>query len=243
MMIKRIIDIVASMLGLVLLSPIFLVVMFLVWRQDMKSPFYVANRVGRGAVPFKMVKLRSMVVDADKSGVDSTSANDMRITPVGHFIRKYKLDELTQLWNVLLGDMSLVGPRPNVENETQAYTEVETRLLDVKPGITDFSSIVFSDEGDILDSFEDPDLSYNQIIRPWKSRLGLAYIDNQSMLLDIKLIIYTVVAVVSRQSALEWLTSELKRYNLDESIIEVSRRNKDLYPYPPPGADEIVMTR
>ena len=102
--------------------------MFLVWRQDGHSPFYIAPRVGKGERIFRMVKLRSMVINADKSGVDSTSGNDSRITSVGHFIRRYKLDELTELWNVLLGDMSLVGPRPNVQRETNLYSEVEKEL-------------------------------------------------------------------------------------------------------------------
>jgi lipopolysaccharide/colanic/teichoic acid biosynthesis glycosyltransferase len=109
----------------------------------------------------------------------------MRITPVGQFIRGYKLDELTQLWNVLKGEMSLVGPRPNVKRETDLYTKVEKDLLTVKPGITDFASIVFSDEGEILSGQSDPDVSYNQLIRPGKSRLGLFYIKVRSIKTDI----------------------------------------------------------
>ena len=120
-----------------------------------------------------------MSISADKNGVNSTSLNDARITPVGHKIRKYKLDEFTQLWNVLIGDMSLVGPRPNVLVDTNLYTKVERKLLTVRPGITDFSSIVFSDEGKILENKKDPNLSYNQFIRPWKSRLGLIYIEKK----------------------------------------------------------------
>ena len=178
-MIKRLVDILASLFGLLITSPILLPVMFLVWKEDKKSPFYIAPRSGRNGTIFKMVKLRSMVVDADKTGVDSTSGNDMRITPIGHKIRRYKLDELVQLWNVLIGDMSLVGPRPNVKTETDLYTDVEKKLLLVRPGITDFSSIVFSDEGEILEGRDNPDLAYNQLIRPWKSRLGLLYIKNQ----------------------------------------------------------------
>ena len=150
-MIKRLVDILASFFGLLITSPILLPVMFLIWKEDKKSPFYIAPRSGRNDMIFKMVKLRSMVVDADKSGVDSTSGNDMRITPIGHKIRRYKLDELIQLWNVLIGDMSLVGPRPNVKSETDLYTDIENGLLLVRPGITDFSSIVFSDEGEILE--------------------------------------------------------------------------------------------
>ena len=128
-----------------------------------------------------MIKLRSMIVNAEKSKVDSTSSNDPRITKIGKIIRKLKLDELSQLFNVFIGEMSLVGPRPNVKRETDLYTEVEKNLLRVKPGITDFASIIFSDESEILKNVDDPNISYNQLIRPWKSRLGLFYIKKQSI--------------------------------------------------------------
>ena len=190
-----------------------------------------------------MVKLRSMTIGADKSGVDSTSSGDMRITKIGHMIRRYKLDELMQLWNVFLGDMSLVGPRPNVQRDTDLYTVQEKRLLTVKPGITDFSSIVFSDEGSILEGKEDPDLAYNQLIRPWKSRLGLIYIDNRSFSLDLQLILYTVVAIVSKEKALMWVVSTLERLNVEEKVIAVTRRKDKLTPFYPPGSSEIVTTR
>ena len=242
-MIKRLVDILASFFGLLVTSPILLPVMFLVWKEDKKSPFYIAPRSGRNGTTFKMVKLRSMVVDADKSGVDSTSGNDMRITPIGHKIRRYKLDELIQLWNVLIGDMSLVGPRPNVKSETVLYTDVEKGLLLVRPGITDFSSIVFSDEGEILEGKDNPDLAYNQLIRPWKSRLGLAYIKNQSFLLDLQLIIYTVVAIISKKKALNWVANQLKKINVDSDVVNISKREVELYPFPPPGSDQVVSSR
>jgi len=242
-MIKRLVDVLASFFGLLFCSPIFLPVMFLVWKEDKKSPFYIAPRSGKNNTTFKMVKLRSMVVGADKSGVDSTSDNDMRITPIGHKIRRYKLDELIQLWNVLIGDMSLVGPRPNVKHETDLYTNTEKGLLSVRPGITDLSSIVFSDEGDILEGKQNPDLAYNQLIRPWKSRLGLIYIENQSFLLDIKLIVYTVVAIISKQRALNWVARELTKMNVDSDIIHISKREVELYPFPPPGSDQVVTER
>lgn len=239
-MVKRLLDLMVSLFGLIVFSPILLVVMLLIWSQDRHSPFYIAPRVGKNAKLFNMVKLRSMIVNADKSGVDSTSANDTRITPVGHFIRRYKLDEVVQLWNVLIGDMSLVGPRPNVKSETDLYTEEELRLLSVKPGITDFASIVFSDEGDILKDKTDPDLAYNQLIRPWKSRLGLVYIDHSSLFLDVKLIVYTLVSIVSKSRALRWVTKQLSVIKSDEELIKVSGRTEALYPYPPPGSNGIV---
>ena len=242
-MIKRLVDILASLFGLFITSPILLPIMFLIWKEDKKSPFYIAPRAGKNGAIFKMVKLRSMVVDADKSGVDSTSSNDMRITPIGHKIRRYKLDELIQLWNVLIGDMSLVGPRPNVKDETDLYTNVEKELFSVRPGITDFSSIVFSDEGDILKGKDNPDLVYSQLIRPWKSRLGLIYIKNQSFLLDIKMIIYTLVEIFSKQRALNWVVSQLKLMNADSNVVNISKREEELYPFPPPGTDKVVTKR
>ena len=240
---KRLIDIIISVSGLLIFFPILIATLFFVWLQDFHSPFYLAPRVGKNNKLFTMVKMRSMVVNADKSGVDSTSANDSRITGVGRFIRKFKLDELTQLWNVLWGDMSLVGPRPNVRVETNLYTDVEKKLLTVRPGITDLSSIVFSDEGDILADHEDPDIGYNQLIRPWKSRLGIIYIENQSFWLDLQLIWLTAVAIVSKDRALAGTSKILKKLNTDEDIIRVCQRVDELVPAPPPGSDEIVTTR
>ena len=240
---KRIFDLLASAAGLILASPVLLPVMFLVWRQDKHSPFYVAPRVGRGGGEFKMVKLRSMVINADKSGVDSTSANDRRITPVGHFIRRYKLDELTQLWNVLTGDMSLVGPRPNVKRETDLYTAAERQLLDVKPGITDFASIVFSDEGDILKDQADPDIAYNQLIRPGKGHLGLFYIAHRSLWVDIQLCFLTALAIVSKSRALDGIGRLLAQLGAPPDLIELASRRAPLKPTPPPGGDRIVTSR
>lgn len=242
-MIKRLFDIFISFFGLLFFSPILIIVIFLIWIEDKKSPFYITQRLGKGEKQFNMIKLRSMIVDADKSGVVSSSNNDMRITPIGHKIRKYKLDEFIQLWNVLNGDMSIVGPRPNVKDETDLYTDIEKKLLLVRPGITDFSSIVFSDEGEILEGKENPNLTYNQLIRPWKSRLGLIYINNQSFLLDIKIIIHTLVAIFSRQRALNWVVSQLKLFNVDSKVVKISKREQDLYPFPPPGSDKVVIKR
>jgi lipopolysaccharide/colanic/teichoic acid biosynthesis glycosyltransferase len=240
---KRVIDLVFSLLGLVLASPILVPVMFLVWHHDRHSPFYVAERVGKDFIPFKMVKLRSMVKDADSTGVDSTSVNDMRITPVGQFIRKCKLDELTQLWNVLKGDMSLVGPRPNVKRETDLYTNKEKGLLAVKPGITDFASIIFSDEGDILAGQQDPDVAYNQLIRPGKSKLGLTYLRVSSTYVDIRIIAITAISIVSRQKALLQLTKLLKKLSVSPELIDLSTRRNPLLPMAPPGTNKIVTSR
>jgi lipopolysaccharide/colanic/teichoic acid biosynthesis glycosyltransferase len=240
---KRGFDFIGSGVGLILISPVLLPVIFLVWWQDHHSPFYIAPRVGKNEKIFKMVKLRSMIINADKSGIDSTSSNDQRITPLGHFIRRYKLDELTQLWNVFIGDMSLVGPRPNVKRETDLYTTEEKRLLTVKPGITDFSSIVFSDEGDILKDQVDPDIAYNQLIRPGKSRLGLFYIDRKSLFLDVKLCFLTIIAILSRDKALNQLSHLLKSLGADPGLMILAARVEPLVASPPPGGSKIVTSR
>jgi len=237
---KRILDVLASGGGLLFFSPILWLFMGLIWLQDRHAPFYIATRVGIGEKPFRMVKLRSMIVGADKTGVDSTAAEDARITRVGRIIRRYKLDELSQLWNVLKGEMSLVGPRPNVPREVALYTAEEKRLLHVKPGITDFSSIVFSDEGAVLAGSADPDLKYHQIIRPWKSRLGLLYVEKRSFSLDLRLIWLTLVAIFSRDKALKGLQPILRSLGADEQLLAVARRQEPLPPFPPPGSDQIV---
>jgi lipopolysaccharide/colanic/teichoic acid biosynthesis glycosyltransferase len=240
---KRLFDIFASSIGLLLLIPIFLPICILIWIQDFCSPFYIASRIGKDEKSFRMLKLRSMIVNAELTGVDSTSSNDNRITPIGHFIRRYKLDELSQLWNVLNGDMSLVGPRPNLKRETDLYTDIEKKLFSVRPGITDPSSIVFSDLGDILKDYSDPDLAYNQLVRPWKSRLSLTYIENQTFLLDIKLILITIIAIFSREVALQEVNKVLLEINVDDSLIKIASRKVKLYPFPPPGATEVVVSR
>ncbi len=241
-MIKRLFDFVASLFGLVVFSPVLIPTMLLIWLQDFCSPFYVAPRMRRPGEKFKMYKLRSMVTNADKLGGTSTAGTDKRITWVGRFIRKCKLDEVSQLWNVLIGDMSLVGPRPQAERDAGLYTDEENHLFDVRPGITDFSSIVFSDEGEILAGSENPDLRYNQVIRPWKSRLGLFYVKHQSMSVDFGLILLTLTAIISRPTALKGVRFLLRRLGADGSIIEVAGRQKELTPFPPPGT-ELVETR
>lgn len=240
---KRLFDIVFSLVGLLLMSPILVIFMLLIWLQDFHSPLYKALRVGRNGKIFKMIKLRSMVAGADKSGVDSTSAGDIRITLIGHLIRSYKLDEFSQLWNVLNGDMSLVGPRPQVQRDATIYTKEERHLLDLWPGITDLASIVFSDEGDILAGSENPDLKYNQVIRPWKSRLGLLYVKKRTFLLDIYIIGLTVIAIISRPLALRGVQKILTMLEADNQLLNVARRQEPLQPYPPPGSTEVVTSR
>ena len=242
-MIKRFFDIIVSLIFVIIFSPFLIIFSFLIWKQDWHSPFYVAPRVGKNEKIFKMIKFRSMIVNADKSGVDSTSANDSRITPLGNFIRKYKIDELPNFFNILLGEMSFVGPRPNVKRETELYTIEEKHLLTVRPGITDLASIVFSDEGEILEGSINPDLDYNQLIRPWKSRLGIFYINKRSFWMDIQLMFLTAVAIISKTKSIRSINKILIKSFADEQLVSVSLRDGPLSPHPPPGSNNIVTSR
>ncbi len=242
-MVKIIFDFLCSLLGLIFLFPFLFIFSCLIFLQDFKTPFYIAPRVGKDGKLFNMIKLRSMVIDADKSGVDSSSLNDTRITTIGSLVRRFKLDELAQLINVLKGDISLVGPRPNVLNETKLYSDKEKKLLSIKPGITDFASIVFSDEGVILKDSKDPDLDYNQLIRPGKNYLGLFYIENSNFLTDVKLCFITIIAIFSRSIALQLVNKLLIKLKADEALIKIARRDEPLKPMAPPGLNDIIISR
>ena len=169
-----------------------------------------------------------MISNADKSGVSSTSSNDSRITSIGKIIRKFKMDEILQLINVIRGEMSLVGPRPQILSEVKMYSDFEKNLLSIKPGITDFSSIIFSDEGDILKNSSDPNKDYNKLIRPWKSKLGVFYINNSNILIDLQLIILTILSILNREFALKMISKLLKKLNADTDLVVVAKRKCNL---------------
>ena len=240
---KRIFDIIVSMSILIFLSPLILLALFFIWFEDKHSPIYKAPRVGQNGRSFTMYKMRTMIVNADKSGVDSTSTGDPRITRIGSAIRKLKLDETLQFINVLIGSMSVVGPRPNVHSEVTLYSKEESKILNLKPGITDFSSVVFSDLGDILKDSPDPNLCYNQLVRPWKSRFALAYIEHSSMTVDLAICFATGVSLFSRKSALAIITKTLRALNMKEELVVCSMRTVPLEPTAPPGFDSVVLRR
>lgn len=243
-MLKRLFDMVAALVGLTLGSVVLVPAMIAVWLQDGHSPFYVAKRVARGGGLFGMAKLRSMRVDADRTGVMSTAGDDARITAVGRFVRRWKLDELMQLWNVLKGDMSLVGPRPQVPPDVARYTAEEQELLAVRPGITDMASIVFADEGDILRGSDNPDLRYDQVIRPYKSRLALLYVRRgRRLMVDLRLVWLTALGMVARQRALAGVSALVRDLGGDEALAHVTLRRVPLVPAPPPGATQVVTGR
>ena len=240
---KRAFDLILGLFILIPAAPVLGVFAVLIFLQDFRSPLYLAPRVGRKGRDFTMIKLRSMIVGADRVGSDSTATGDRRITRLGAMVRRYKLDELAQLINVLKGDMSFVGPRPNVRLATDFYTDVEKGLLEARPGITDLASIVFSDEGEILAPHSDPELAYEQLIRPGKSRLGLFYIAHRSVGLDLRIMALTARAVIDKPGALAGVVAILTRLGAPGDLIAVARRDRPLEPCPPPGATQVVVDR
>ena len=192
----RFFDFILSLVGLVVLAPIFIVLV--IWiKIDSKGPvFYKQVRVGQNGINFGLFKFRSMVVDADKKGLITVGGRDPRITRSGYFIRKYKLDELPQLINVLLGDMSLVGPRPEVRKYVDLYTDEQQKVLSVKPGITDYASIEYMDENEVLGKSSDPEKTYIEEIMPEKIKYNMKYIQNKNVSEYFKIIFLTLLKIV-----------------------------------------------
>ena len=212
---KRLFDFAAASVGLLLLSPLLLGVAVWIKIESPGPVFYCGRRAGRGGKPFGMLKFRSMVVGADKAGPSSTSSDDKRITKVGAFVRRFKIDELPQLINVLKGEMSLVGPRPQVEWAVAQYTERERHLLDVRPGITDFASLHYRNEGEILRGSADPDGDYFRLIAPGKTALGLHYVENHNLLTDMRIVAATALVVAGVDP--EWCFGPAERAALAEA--------------------------
>ena len=200
-MCKRIFDFICSLGCLIVLSPILFISILLIWLEDRKSPFYIAPRVGLNGKMFKIIKLRTMVIDAEKYGIHSTADDDNRITRVGKTLRKYKLDEMLQLVNVVKGEMSMVGPRPQVAWAVESYSEEEKKvLLNMRPGITDEASIKFRNEGEILKGSSDPDKDYFKKIHPEKMKLSMAYAKNMSLAVDLKILFRTFLCIFIKEA-------------------------------------------
>ena len=197
-MAKRMFDILLSLFGLTLFSPVLAVIALQVKGEDGGPVFYRGVRVGRYGSPFKIFKFRTMVVGADRLGGPSTADDDPRITRIGKLIRKYKLDELPQLMNIFKGEMSLVGPRPEVQHYVDIFTEEEKAILSVRPGITDWASLWNPDEGKILAGSPDPEKTYMEKIRPTKLNLQLKYVRERSFWVDLKIIMRTIMTIVSQ---------------------------------------------
>jgi lipopolysaccharide/colanic/teichoic acid biosynthesis glycosyltransferase len=192
----RILDVFFSGVGLIALSPLFLLLYILLRLESSGGGFYSQERVGKDGVPFMLHKFRTMRKDADSMGLITVGEHDPRITRIGYFIRKYKLDELPQLWNVFVGDMSLVGPRPEVEKYTRLYTEEQNKVLSVRPGITDWASIKYVDENEILGKAENPDKAYVEQIMPDKIRYNKIWIENQTVAAYFRIIFTTLSSII-----------------------------------------------
>jgi len=233
----RLLDYILYLLIAVVILPIVLFFALLIFLCDRHNPFYVSVRIGKNGKSFKMIKLRSMCVDSWKYKADTTADDDPRITPIGRIVRRFKIDELPQIVNVLKGDICIVGPRPQVTTEVNRYTSIEKGILKIKPGITDISSIVIADLGNISKGAKDPDLFYAQIVRPWKSRLALLYVEHASVWLDLRLMFYTVTNMFARSWTLNKLSKIVCQWEYDvEDLPEIVARRKSLYAYPIPGS-------
>ncbi len=195
-MLKRLFDITCSLVGIIFLLPVFLVIVLAIIINSGFPIFYFQTRVGKNNRDFKLFKFRTMYVDADKKGLLTVGGRDPRVTPVGYYLRKFKLDELPQLFNVLFGSMSLVGPRPEVRKYVEMYNEDQKRVLEVKPGITDYASLEYINENEILAKSENPEQTYINEIMPAKLKLNMRYINEAGLLTDLTIITRTVQKIV-----------------------------------------------
>lgn len=193
----RFFDVVFSVLGIVFLSPLLIIVYIMIIIESKGGGFYTQQRVGLNGIDFKLIKFRSMAVGSDKKGLITIGDNDGRITRIGLFIRKFKIDELPQLFNVLVGDMSIVGPRPEVSKYVDLYSKDQRKILNTKPGITDYASIEYANENEILGATSEPDKVYIQEIMPAKIKLNIKYIENKGLKEYFKIIFLTIKKILN----------------------------------------------
>jgi len=194
-MLKRLFDIVFSLVGLLLLIPVFMAIGIAIVIDSKGGIFYLQSRVGKNNKDFKLIKFRSMRKNSDREGLLTVGNNDARITKVGAFLRRYKLDELPQLFNVLIGNMSLVGPRPEVRKYVDLYSKEQMKILQVKPGITDEASLTYFEENEILTKSDDYEKTYIETLMPHKLELNKKYINNPSVVKDMQLIVKTILRI------------------------------------------------
>lgn len=195
---KRLLDIIICFIASLLLAPVWIILPLLIVIDSTGNPFYVQKRVGKDSKDFNLLKFRTMYAGTDKKGLLTVGDNDRRITRIGYFLRKYKLDELPQLFNIIKGDMSIVGPRPEVRKYVQLYNEHQRNVLKVRPGLTDYASIEYIAESELLAQSDDPEYTYIQDIMPKKIELNLKYIENQSLRLDFELIVKTLLKIIGK---------------------------------------------
>jgi lipopolysaccharide/colanic/teichoic acid biosynthesis glycosyltransferase len=206
--VKRLFDLLFSFLGLLLLAPILVLIAALIKLASPGPVVYRGVRTGRFGKPFRILKFRTMVVDAERRGGSATAEDDPRVTPIGRFLRRYKLDELPQLGNVLVGDMSFVGPRPEVQKYVERYPEREKSILNLRPGITDWASIWNSNEAAVLEGSGDPEKAYEELILPTKLTLQLKYLRDHSFITDLKILFHTFAKLLRD----DWVPQELRSY-------------------------------
>lgn len=195
---KRLLDIIICFIASLLLAPVWIILPLLIVIDSEGNPFYVQKRVGKDNKDFNLLKFRTMYAGTDKKGLLTVGDNDRRITRIGYFLRKYKLDELPQLFNIIKGDMSIVGPRPEVRKYVQLYNEHQRNVLKVRPGLTDYASIEYIAESELLAQSDNPEYTYIQDIMPKKIELNLKYIENQSLRLDFELIVKTLLKIIGK---------------------------------------------
>jgi lipopolysaccharide/colanic/teichoic acid biosynthesis glycosyltransferase len=196
-MLKRLFDIICSLAGLLILSPLLIFLALLILFSSKGGVFYFQTRVGKNNKDFKLFKFRTMYMDADKKGLLTVGGRDPRITKTGYYLRKYKLDELPQLLNVLFGSMSLVGPRPEVRKYVDLYTNEQKQVLTIQPGITDYASLEYFSENELLAGSSDPESTYISEIMPAKLSLNKKYIQDKNFFTDLKIIFRTLAKIVS----------------------------------------------
>ena len=193
----RLLDIIFSTLGIITLLPLFLIICLIIKADSKGGCFFIQERIGKGGKPFGILKFRTMRCGADADGLLTIGTHDRRITRVGSFLRKTKIDELPQLWNVLKGEMSIVGPRPEVEKYVLLYTEEQRRVLSVRPGITDYASIEYVNENEILSQASDPDRAYIEKVMPHKIKLSMRYLEHYCVSEYLKIIFLTLKKIIS----------------------------------------------
>ena len=193
----RLLDIIFSILGIIILLPLFMIICLIIKADSKGGCFFIQERIGKGGKPFGILKFRTMRCGADADGLLTIGTHDRRITRVGSFLRKTKIDELPQLWNVLKGEMSIVGPRPEVEKYVLLYTDEQRRVLSVRPGITDYASIEYVNENEILSQASDPDRAYIEKVMPHKIKLSMRYLEHYCVSEYLKIIFLTLKKIIS----------------------------------------------
>ena len=219
-----------ALLILIILSPFLILCAFCVWVYDRRSPWYVPFRVGKGGRLFKMIKLRTMLPDADKINIVATAANDKRITPIGKFLRKFKIDEFFQLLNVLKGDILLIGPRPQLVSEYNSFTDKEKHIVDVTPGMSDFSSLFLSKMENFLSKNKEPYDTYYKFCRPIKSRLALFYVKYKSIWVDVQLLFYNFTNFISHKWTIKHMANMIVKLGDCGIPYEILCGEKEPYP-------------